>query len=66
MSRIQVGATEVLLALEASLGTASETVVEALAATHARTESTMERATQRRAECRQQVQYWTDRISYAD
>ncbi len=66
MSRIQVGATEVLLALEASLGSASETVVESLTATRARAEGTLERVTQRRAQCRQQVQYWSDRISYAD
>ena len=66
MSRIQVGATEVLLALEASLGTASEAVVETLAAIQARADSTIERVTEKRAHCRQQVQFWSDRISYAD
>lgn len=66
MSRIQVGATDVLIALEASLGTASEAMREAVAATRTRAESTMERVTQRRAQCRQQVQYWSDCIRYAD
>lgn len=66
MSRIQVGATEALLALEASLGTASEAVVESLNATRSRAESTLERVTQRRAQCRQQMQYWSDCISHAD
>lgn len=66
MSHIQVGATDVLLALEASLGTTSEAMVEAMTATRARAESTLERVTQRRTQCRQQVQYWSDRISYAD
>jgi hypothetical protein len=66
MSEVRVDSTELLLALEASLGAGAQAIQESISAARSRAASLTERLSAQRSLCRQQIEHWRGCIANAD